>query len=257
MPAVTKVFNRQISNSTQLAQALKLAMGYAGYSEPVETTSGSTIYLHFPVEVPVDNYTVHLQVGITSSLGLNQVLLKDWSPDVSNAVKSRSSDTEDYDPGLIVFNCCNHSELRVVDVYQKGAENFLLGAIRPLHKESYWNESLFPFVFTAASSTTNPYFYGFDDSWSPHDNYSYAIDTFPQLRYRNRITQKYNIVTGVFFLTNSGEGVCGTFSEEVGRGATDGATPGDLNLETVDKIYLILTTGVSGIVIETYWPEEV
>ncbi|NEO34272.1 MAG: hypothetical protein F6K36_28490, partial [Symploca sp. SIO3C6] len=53
------------------------------------------------------------------------------------------------------------------------------------------------------------------------------------------------------------EGVCGTFSEEVGRGATDGATPGDLNLETVDKIYLILTTGVSGIVIETYWPEEV
>ncbi|NER26450.1 MAG: hypothetical protein F6J89_02185 [Symploca sp. SIO1C4] len=256
MPATTKVFNRQISNSAELAEALKLAMSYAGYSEPVETTSGSTIYLHFSVEVPVDNYTIHLQVGITSSLGLKQILLKDWSPSASNVVKSYAGDTEDYDQGLIIFNCCNHPELRVVDVYQKGAENFLIGAIRPLHKENYWDESVYPFVFTAASSAGNPSFYSFDDSWSPHDSYSYAFDSFSQLRYRNRVTQKYNIITGVFFLTNSGEGICGTFSEEVGRAAASDAIPGDLNLETVDKIYLILTTGTSGIVVETYWPES-
>ncbi|NEP01258.1 MAG: hypothetical protein F6K58_21885 [Symploca sp. SIO2E9] len=257
MPATTKVFNRQISNSAELAEALKLAMSYAGYSAPIETTSGSTIYLRFPVEVPVDDYTIHLEVSISSSLGLRQTLLKDWSPSASSFPKSQPSDSEDYDQGLIIFNCCNHPELRVVDVYQKNAENFLIGAIRPLYKENYWDERVYPFVFIASSSSVSTFFYSFDDSLSPHDSFSYAIDTFPQLVNRNRVTQKYNIITGVFFLTNSGEGICGTFSEEVGRGATSGAIPGDLNLETVDKIYLILATGTAGLVVETYWPEEV
>lgn len=256
MPATTKIFSAFINTAADFAEAMKRAMGYAGYSPPVEVPSGSTIFLYFPVEIPVDNYTIHLQVRITTALGLRQLFVKDWTPSASNVAESAAGDVEDYDVGLIVFNCCNHPEIRAVGTYQRSSENFLIGAIRPQHKENYWDESIYPFVFAAASSSVSSNFYGFEDELSPHDSEAYSMDYFSQVRNRNRVTQKYNIITGVFLYTNSGEGVCGTFSEEVGRGATSVATPGDLNLETVDKVYLILTVGTSGLVVETYWPEE-
>ncbi|NEQ78563.1 MAG: hypothetical protein F6K23_39585, partial [Okeania sp. SIO2C9] len=241
MPAITKVFNQHISTQQELSSAIARAMELAGYgvSEPVNE-SGNVNY-YYPLALSSVEYTLDLLLEVKSNLCVRQRLVKDR---LTTALFSPWSDVDKTGEAFYQFVCCNHPEFRIVSI-SKGSDNpFLLGAIRPENKESWWDEKKYPFYFFAEDNDAAPYFRSFEGNLSPFKSTStedYEITSFGYLKYANPYTKKRDCITGLFIVDRDGQqGVCGSFSQELGRVAADGLESGNLLIENTESMFMLL-----------------
>jgi hypothetical protein len=244
------------SNFTQatLVDALKLGMSNAGFSAPIdEYISGSdkVVVYSFVTDSAKTFGTTYLRIRVTTTLSIAAVLYANWNV-ISHSGSSGSPKAQF--SGLVTNNSVNFTALNGGAEFKflfitQGTTIIPLGIFAPANKPNWWNVDNWTYAFTWASSSLNtvtgtainPYA---QSTYSLLINNSLMINANPQ-------TGTSDVLTGLILLNNSGKGIAGKTSDDLGSACVSGTTRyNTISSDTANHNFLIINPASGGLVIK-------
>lgn len=258
MTAITKVTSIHPSTPEELATAIDIAMKEAGFTGGIVDMLSANKTLTYPLDMGTGaGYApLALRVTVKSTFYVEQELLTQWDESTdtyelaSSSSSSRAIASNDY-----LLLSCNHAEIKTVVVYNTSGVKKLLGYLRPSQKPSWWDETIYPYVFFV-SDLTYSVLYNFPSDLSPFNSYDYNLASYADMKNPNTITGKIDLLSGLALFADSEHGVVGLFGEDVCRASAGGLSPGSLCVVEANQQYILLSAGASALAVKSAWPIE-
>lgn len=192
--------------------------------------------------------TTYLRVRITATFVIAEQIYATWN--ATTHVGTNGSSEIVYaalvTTSQINFTSLNGGSEYGFSIFNQGVNTFILGAVAPTNKPSWWDLNAWNYCFLPTTATfslfrttgLNPYANTENDT---------TLNT-PRMNIANTQTNRRDLLPGIVFYNQSGQGISGRSSDDLVMVAAGGTTRYDVvQIPNDPKQYLILNPAAGGL----------
>lgn len=244
------------TNFTQatLFAAIKAAMTSAGFSTSVDDyTSGTdriAVYT-FVTDASKTYGTIYYRIRLLSNFTVLTGLYTTWNTitHTGNSASNEISFT-----GFVATNSVNFTTLNGGTEYKfvfvtQGSTFVPLGIIAPVNRPNWWNLNNWHYAFMWQTSTLNAFA---GSTTNPYSNNLYTLLLNSSLMLNsNQQTGNTDILTELILLSNSGRGIAGKSSDDLGLGCLSASSRyNTIPTDNINQNFLVINPVAAGLVVK-------